>query len=115
MIDVGKLNNVVSKLSSMDNVVNVYASSRAGVFAMGATPKMTDRAMISAITSMMLGAAEQIGREMGDELSHMTLHLNDSRMIILGVGNKHLIGIVIERGADPDKVAKDAKTIIASA
>ncbi|OPY31064.1 MAG: hypothetical protein A4E32_02048 [Methanomassiliicoccales archaeon PtaU1.Bin124] len=115
MQDVAKLNNVVVKLSKMDSVVNVYASSRAGVFALGAAPKMTDRAMISAITSMMLGAAEQIGREMGDELNHVTLHLNDSCMVILGVGNKHLIGMVLDRSADPDKVAKEAISIIAQA
>ena len=115
MQDVAKLNNVVVKLSKMDNVLNVYASSRAGVFAMGATPKMTDRSMFSAITSMMLGAAEQIGREMGDELSYMTLNLNDSQMLILGAGNKHLIGIVLEKGAEAEKVAKEAMSIIASA
>jgi predicted regulator of Ras-like GTPase activity (Roadblock/LC7/MglB family) len=114
MQDIAKLNNIVGKLSKLEDVTTVFAASRAGVFAMGMTPKMTDRAMFSAITSMMLGAAEQIGREMGDELGHMALHLNDSNMLILGAGNKHLVGLVLVRNCNLQKIVADAKTIIAS-
>ena len=112
MQEIAKLNNIVAKLSKIENVTTVFAASRAGVFAMGMTPKMTDRAMFSAITSMMLGAAEQIGREMGDELTHMTLHLNESNILILGAGNKHLVGLVMDRNCDVEKICAEAKTII---
>lgn len=114
MQDIAKLNNIVGKLSKLEDVTTVFAASRAGVFTMGMTPKMTDRAMFSAITSMMIGAAEQIGREMGDELSHMTLHLNDSNMLIIGAGNKHLVGLLLVRKCDVEKMAIDAKAIIAN-
>jgi predicted regulator of Ras-like GTPase activity (Roadblock/LC7/MglB family) len=63
---------------------------------------------------MMLGAAEQMGREMGDELNHIVLFLSDSRMVIIGAGPKHLIGILLDPRADPAKVAVEAKAIIAA-
>jgi predicted regulator of Ras-like GTPase activity (Roadblock/LC7/MglB family) len=112
MQEIAKLNNIVARLSKIENVTTVFAASRAGVFAMGMTPKMTDRAMFSAITSMMLGAAEQIGREMGDELAYMSLHLNESNMLIIGAGNKHLVGIVLNNNSDFNKIFAEAKAII---
>jgi predicted regulator of Ras-like GTPase activity (Roadblock/LC7/MglB family) len=114
MQEIAKLNNIMAKMNKLDNVTTVFASSRAGVFAMGMTPKMTDRAMFSAITSMMLGAAEQMGREMGDELSYIVLNLMDSKMVIMGAGPKHLIGILVDPKGDPEKLATEAKAIITS-
>jgi predicted regulator of Ras-like GTPase activity (Roadblock/LC7/MglB family) len=63
---------------------------------------------------MMLGAAEQMGREMGDELSYIVLNLMDSKMVILGAGPKHLIGILVDPKGDPEKLATEAKAIITS-
>ncbi|HSV42751.1 MAG TPA: hypothetical protein VLH13_05005 [Methanomassiliicoccales archaeon] len=114
MQEIAKLNNIVGKISKLENVTTVFASSRAGVFAMGVTPKMTDRAMFSAITSMMLGAAEQMGREMGDDLSFIELYLTESKMIILGAGPKHLIGLLVDQKTDVLKLATEVKAIIAA-
>ncbi len=55
-----------------------------------------------------------MGREMGDELSYIVLNLMDSKMVILGAGPKHLIGILVDPKGDPEKLATEAKAIITS-
>lgn len=113
--EISKFNDVVTKLSRLDGVVSVYMASRAGVFTIGTTPDMTDRTMFSAITSMMLGAAEQLGGEMGDDLDHVFLRLNKTNLLIIGAGAKHIVGIELRPEADLKKIIDEAKIVISAA
>jgi predicted regulator of Ras-like GTPase activity (Roadblock/LC7/MglB family) len=113
--EVTKFNDIVTKLSRLDEVVSVYMASRAGVFTIGTTPEMTDRTMFSAITSMMLGAAEQLAGEMGDDLDHVFLHLNKTNLLIIGAGSKHTVGIELRPEANLKKIVEEAKKIISTA
>ncbi|QLH75474.1 MAG: roadblock/LC7 domain-containing protein [Methanomassiliicoccales archaeon] len=112
--EVAKLNEIVTQISRLDKVESVFAASRAGVFTTGSTPNMTDRAMFSAIASMMLGAAEQLGREMGDDLDHVLLELKKSNMLIIGAGPKHIIGLEVQQGQDVRAVLMKVKEMIAN-
>jgi predicted regulator of Ras-like GTPase activity (Roadblock/LC7/MglB family) len=113
MSEVSKYNDIVTKLSRLDMVKSVYMASRAGVFTVGTTPEMTERTMFSAITSMMLGAAEQLSTEMGDDLDHVILRLNKTNLMIMGAGPKHMVGIELRPEADLKKLIIEAKKIIA--
>jgi predicted regulator of Ras-like GTPase activity (Roadblock/LC7/MglB family) len=113
--EVTKFNDIVTKLSRLDAVVSVFMASRAGAFTIGTTPEMTDRTMFSAITSMMLGAAEQLGGEMGDDLDHVFLRMYKTNLLILGAGTKHIVGMELRPEADLNKVIEEAKRVISSA
>ena len=112
MVEIAQFNLAVERLMKTEHVITVFISSRAGVFAYGETPKMTDRTMYSAITSMMLGAAEQMASEMDEILDFVLLSMSEKKLIVFGAGQKHLIGILTDAKADPEKMAKLARTIL---
>jgi predicted regulator of Ras-like GTPase activity (Roadblock/LC7/MglB family) len=112
MTETAQFNLAVERLLKTDQVITVFISSRAGVFAYGETPKMTDRGMYSAITSMMLGAAEQMASEMDEILDYVLLNMSERKLIVIGAGPKHLLGILTDSKADPNKTAKDARKIL---
>lgn len=95
-----------------EHVVTVFVSSRAGIFAYGETPRMTDRSVYSAITSMMLGAAEQMANEMDEILDYILLNMSENRLVVIGAGSKHLIGILTDGKVDPEIVVKNARKIL---
>jgi predicted regulator of Ras-like GTPase activity (Roadblock/LC7/MglB family) len=95
-----------------EHVLTVFVSSRAGVFAYGETPRMTDRSVYSAITSMMLGAAEQMANEMDEALDYVLLNMSEKKLVVLGAGPKHLIGILTDGKVDPETMARTARKIL---
>jgi predicted regulator of Ras-like GTPase activity (Roadblock/LC7/MglB family) len=112
MVEVAQFNLVVERLMKTEHVKTVFVSSRAGIFAFGETPKMTDRSMYSALTSMMLGAAEQMGSEMDEILDYVLLSMSEKKLIVIGAGQKHLLGILIDNKTDPEKMAREARAIL---
>lgn len=93
-------------------MITVFVSSRAGVFAYGDSPRLTDRSMYAAITSMMLGAAEQMASEMDEILDYAVLSMSEHKLIVIGAGPKHLMGVLTDAKADPEKTAKLVRTIL---
>jgi predicted regulator of Ras-like GTPase activity (Roadblock/LC7/MglB family) len=112
MVEIAQFNLAVERLMETEHVITVFISSRAGVFAFGDTPKMTDRSMYSAITSMMIGAAEQMASEMDEILDYVLLSMSEKKLIVIGAGPKHLLGILTDTEADPDQMAKVAKAVL---
>lgn len=112
MVEIAQFNLAVERLIKTEHVKTVFISSRAGVFAFGETPKMTDRSMYSALTSMMLGAAEQMASEMDEILDYVLLSMSEKKLIVMGAGQKHLLGILTDIRADPEKMARDARAIL---
>jgi predicted regulator of Ras-like GTPase activity (Roadblock/LC7/MglB family) len=112
MAEIAQFNLAVERLLKTEHVITVFVTSRAGVFTYGETPKMTDSGVYSAITSMMLGAAEQMASEMDEILNFVLLNMSEKKLIVVGAGPKHLIGILTDLTADPDKIAKIARTIL---
>jgi predicted regulator of Ras-like GTPase activity (Roadblock/LC7/MglB family) len=112
MVEISQFDLAVERLMKTEHVVTVFISSRAGNFAYGETPKMTDRSIYSAITSMMLGAAEQMASEMDEILDYVLLNMSEKKLVVIGAGPKHLIGILTDAKADPDKIAKTARKIL---
>ncbi len=113
MVDIAQFNLAVERLTKKEHVITVFVSSRAGVFAFGETPKMTDRSMYSAITSMMLGAAEQMASEMDEILEFVLLSMSEKKLIVFGAGQKHLLGILMDIKGDPELIAKEARAVLA--
>jgi predicted regulator of Ras-like GTPase activity (Roadblock/LC7/MglB family) len=110
--DIVQFNSAVERLMKTEHVVTVFVSSRAGLFAYGETPRMTDRSVYSAITSMMLGAAEQMATEMDEILDHVILDMSEKKLVVIGAGPKHLIGILTDGKADTVSVVKTARKIL---
>jgi predicted regulator of Ras-like GTPase activity (Roadblock/LC7/MglB family) len=115
MAEIAQFNLAVERLLNTQHVVTVFVSSRAGVFAYGETPKMTDRGVYAAITSMMLGAAEQMASEMDEILDFVVLSMSERKLVVIGAGPKHLLGVLTDMSAEPEKMAKTARAIMAEA
>ena len=112
MVESAQFKLAVERLMKAEHVVTVFVSSRAGVYAYGEPPRMTDRTMYSAITSMMLGASEQMASEMDEILDYVLLSMSEYKLVVLGAGPKHLIGILVKGKAEPEKIARTAKMIL---
>jgi predicted regulator of Ras-like GTPase activity (Roadblock/LC7/MglB family) len=103
-MDVKDYEKILDKVSSIEHVALAYICSRAGVYIAGNTPKMADRGMYSAITSLAFGTAEQVGHEMDDDLQYVSLNFSEKRLLVIGMGPLHLMGILIDRQCDPEEV-----------
>jgi predicted regulator of Ras-like GTPase activity (Roadblock/LC7/MglB family) len=112
MAEIAQFNLAVERLLKTEHVITVFVTSRAGVFVYGETPKLTDRGVYSAITSMMLGAAEQMASEMDEILDFVLLDMSERKLIVVGAGPKHLLGILTDTAADHDKIAMAARKVL---
>lgn len=103
---------ILRKVSAIEHVTSAYICSRAGAFTTGITPKLADRSMYSAITSLAYGTAEQVGHEMNDDLQYVSLNFTQSRLLIVSLGPRNLMGILIDDKGDPDKVLADVQKMV---
>ena len=99
-------------VSAVDDVISAYVCSRAGAYIDGVTPKMADRGMYSAITSLAFGTAEQVGHEMNDNLQHVSLNFSEKRLLIIGLGSRHLMGLLVEQKANVDELLYKVRALI---
>lgn len=104
---------MLKKVSAIEGVVSAYVCSRAGNYVLGNTPKMADRNMYSAITSLAYGTAEQVGHEMNDELRYVSLRFSEKNLLVVDLGSRHLLGLLIDGRADPDLVLDRVRPMIA--
>jgi len=112
MMDEKEFDALLARVSSVEHVASVYVCSRAGNYITGATPKFADRAMYSAITSLAFGTAEQVGHEMNDNLSYVSLRFTGKNLLIIGLGPRHLLGLLVEGSADPDEILAKVRPMI---
>ncbi|NLX47371.1 MAG: roadblock/LC7 domain-containing protein [Euryarchaeota archaeon] len=103
---------MLQKVCSLEGVVSAYVCSRAGNYVTGTTPKFSDRHMYSAITSLAYGTAEQVGHEMNDDLRFVSLRFSEKNLLVLGLGQRHLLGVLIEGSRDQDQVLDEARKLI---
>lgn len=104
---------MLKKVSAIEGVVSAYVCSRAGNYVLGNTPKMADRNMYSAITSLAYGTAEQVGHEMNDDLRYVSLRFSEKNLLVVDLGPRHLLGLLIDGRADPDLVLNKVRPMIA--
>jgi predicted regulator of Ras-like GTPase activity (Roadblock/LC7/MglB family) len=91
---------LLEKVVTIEGVVSTFICSRAGTYVKGQAPKMADRSMYSAITSLAFGTAEQVGHEMNDDLQYVSLNFSQRRLLVLGIGPRHLIGVLVDNKVD---------------
>lgn len=104
--------NLLKRVSTIEHVGAAYICSRAGAFTFGNAPKMADRGMYSAITSLAYGTAEQIGHEMNDDLQHVSLNFTSKRLLIIDIGPRHLIGLLVDNKADQEQVLAKVRSFL---
>ncbi|MCG7844412.1 MAG: hypothetical protein MIO90_03160 [Methanomassiliicoccales archaeon] len=104
--------DLLKRVSAIEHVVTAYVCSRAGAYTAGNTPKMADRGMYSAITSLAFGTAEQIGHEMNDDLKHISLNFSQKRLLIIGLGQRHLMGLLVDKQVDQEEVLAEVRSFL---
>lgn len=103
---------MLQKVSATEGVVSAYVCSRAGNYIAGNTPKFADRNMYSAITSLAYGSAEQVGHEMNDDLRYVSLRFSEKNLLVVGMGPRHLLGVLIDGRADQELVLAKVRPMI---
>jgi predicted regulator of Ras-like GTPase activity (Roadblock/LC7/MglB family) len=101
---------LLENVATVEDVVSAFICSRAGAYFMGNPPKMADRGMYSAITSLAFGTAEQVGHEMNDDLQFVSLNFCKRRLLVLGIGPRHLMGMLVENKADVDGILEKVRS-----
>jgi len=105
--------SMLEKVTAIEGVVLAYICSRAGNYVKGSTPKFADRQMYSAITSLAFGTAEQVGHEMNDDLQYVSLRFSEHNLIVVGLGPRHLLGLLVDGSADPEHTLEQVKPLLA--
>lgn len=103
---------MLQKVSDIEGVVSAYVCSRAGNYVLGNTPRLADRNMYSAITSLAYGTAEQVGHEMNDDLRYVSLRFSEKNLLVVDLGPRHLLGLLIDGRIDPDQMLSRVRPLI---
>jgi predicted regulator of Ras-like GTPase activity (Roadblock/LC7/MglB family) len=109
-----EFDSLLARVSSVEHIASAYICSRAGNYVTGATPKFADRGMYSAITSLAFGTAEQVGHEMNDDLNYVSLRFTGKNLLIIGLGPRHLMGLLVDGNADPEELLAKVRPMIKS-
>lgn len=104
--------DLLKKVTAIEHVVTAYICSRAGVYTTGNAPKMADRSMYSAITSLAYGTVEQLGHEMNDDLQYVSLNFLQKRLLIINISPRHLMGLLVDNKADQEQILAKVRSFI---
>lgn len=100
------------KMYGIEDVASAFICSRAGAYVMGNPPKLADRGMYSAITSLAFGTAEQVGHEMNDDLRYVSLNFSKRRLLVIAIGPRHLMGLLVEDKGDVEGILEKVRSLL---
>ena len=81
---------------------------------MGGPIKGIHRETFAAMAAIILGAAETTSTELKDKLNKVTVELTEQTLVLVGIGPKYLVAVMLDQGADQDKVATLARDLMSN-
>lgn len=96
------IREVLNELRSIGEISNAAVVSRSGMLIDGDAPDNIHMETFGAMMAIMLGAAETATSESNDTLQHIDIELTQTRLVLMGAGQRILLACFIS-----DKSARD--------
>ena len=104
-----------TQLTSVDDVVGVNGIisaslvTRSGEYVESTIPSTTRRDTFSAMSAIILGAAERSAIELNESLQAISVELDKTVLTIFGLDSQHLMAIVSTPEADKNEMIETAR------
>ncbi len=106
------IEKLLDGLKKNSDVTDATIISRSGMHIAGNVPEHAHRETFVAMSAILLGAAETATSELKEKLSHVTIELKNTYILILNCGPKALLAIKMSKNGDIEKVISQACTVI---
>ncbi|WP_019177261.1 roadblock/LC7 domain-containing protein [Methanomassiliicoccus luminyensis] len=105
MSELSQVKGALEDIKKVDGVLTVSLVSRGGLYVMGEPLKGVHKETYSAMSAIILGAAETTANDMKDRLDKVVVELSDQNLILIGAGPKYLMAVTANKSADAGQVA----------
>ena len=106
-----EIDGVLGPLKRMGGVRNVLLASTSGAHIWGDAPEDTHLETFTTMSAILLGAAYTATKELSDKLDHVEVKLDNSKILIHPAGQKALLVLNVERGADERAILERSMNI----
>ncbi len=106
------IEKLLDGLKNDSDITDATVISRSGMHIAGNVPENVHRETFVAMSAILLGAAETATSELREKLSHVTIDLKNTYILILNCGSKALLALKMPKKGDVDKVISQAYEII---
>jgi predicted regulator of Ras-like GTPase activity (Roadblock/LC7/MglB family) len=113
MGELSAVRSALDEIRKIEHVLDASLVSRGGMFVMGGSPRGAHRETFAAMSAIIFGAAETTSTELKDRLSKVQVELTEQLVFLIGVGPKYLVAVTADREADGDRIAREARDLIA--
>lgn len=103
------IEKVLSSIKKNLDVDDVTLISRSGMHIGGDVPDNAHMETFVAMSAILLGAAETATSELDEELSHVVVELENSRVLVMNNGPSALLAIKMSQDKDIDAVLEGIK------
>ena len=99
----------IDDIASIDGVISASLITRGGEYLEGTIPPDTRRDTFSAMSAIILGAAERSAIELNDSLLKVSVGFDSSLLMIFGLDSQCLMAVIGPPEADIDKIIETTR------
>lgn len=99
----------INDVASVNGVLSASLITRSGEYVEGTIPSDTRRDTFSAMSAIILGAAERSAIELNDSLLKVSVELDNSMLIVFGLDSQYLMAVTSTTEADADEIIERAR------
>lgn len=99
----------ISDVASVNGVLSASLITRSGEYVEGTIPSDTRRDTFSAMSAIILGAAERSAIELNDSLLKVSVELDNSMLLVFGLDSQYLMAVISAPEADSDEIIETAR------
>ncbi len=90
MADISEIEKILKEIEGREGVHEAFLVTRSGIYVAGDLPKGVERETYASMFAVLLGSAETATSQMKEAMHGVTVHLQDSKLVVLADGPKAL-------------------------
>ncbi|MFQ5986080.1 MAG: roadblock/LC7 domain-containing protein [Thermoplasmata archaeon] len=98
MADIPRIEEILTEIESHEGVSEAFLVTRSGTYIAGGLPKGVEKQTYASMFAVLLGSADTATSQMKEVMQAVTVHLRDSKLVVVGDGPKALF--VLRVGED---------------
>jgi len=104
MADTAAIEEILHEIEKSEGVQDAILVSRNGTYIAGTVPKGVHVETFAAMFAILLGAAENSTSELKENLDHVEIHHDASKIVVVHGGPKALLVLRMPKAADSHRV-----------
>ncbi|MFQ5919578.1 MAG: roadblock/LC7 domain-containing protein [Thermoplasmata archaeon] len=98
MADIPQIEEILKEIEGREGIHEAFLVTRSGMYIAGDLPKGVEQETYASMFAVLLGSADTATSQMKEPMQGVSVHLRDSKLVVLGDGPKALF--VLRAGED---------------